>query len=38
MVTQPIEAGKPPRRVQMENRVAVTVEATIDEVWESSVT
>ena len=27
-------SGRPPRRVQMENLVAVTVEATIDEVWD----
>ena len=26
-------SGAPPRRVQLENRVAVTVEAGIDEVW-----
>lgn len=26
--------AKPPRRVQLQNRVAVTVEADIDEVWE----
>ena len=26
-------AGKPPRRVQLENRVAVTVDPCIDEVW-----
>jgi hemerythrin-like domain-containing protein len=28
------ETGKPPRRVQMENTVAVTVDADIDEVWD----
>jgi hypothetical protein len=27
-------SGKPPRRVQMENRVVVTVDADIDAVWE----
>ena len=28
------QGGKPTRRVQLENRVAVTVEADIDEVWD----
>ena len=34
MATTTDRGGKPPRRVQMENRVAVTVKATIDEVWD----
>ena len=34
MATTSDREGRPPRRVQMENRVTVTVEAAIDEVWD----